>query len=374
MKPGILFFILYSFISLPLLMARGETASHSKTESPGTVKIGLLIPDGKSKSARQAAELAVYEANAKGGYNGRPFRLVVRSMEGPWGTGSKEAVNLIFDEEVTAIMGSHDGRNAHLVEQVTTKTRIVFLSAWATDPTLSQAFVPWYFSCVANDLQQADALIKTIYKKSNTKIAAISLDDYDSKMSLESFLKRTKLAGKPGPMQLIYNAASANEASLLDQIRKAGISSVLLFGKGSVYLKLLEQIGKQKMNLSIYGTMSFLGDDQIANLKLQTTGNNVEIPVGDWLATRYKSFSKAYQNKYGSTPNALASYAYDGMNVIIEAIKKAGTDRENIQKSISALHLEGVTGTIGFDDKGNRKGNLVVMKILNGLPVSVRTD
>ena len=95
-------------------------------------------------------------------------------MEGPWGTGSKEAVSLIFDDEVTAIMGSHDGRNAHLVEQVTTKTRIVFLSAWASDPTLSQAFVPWYFSCVPNDMQQADVLIKTIYKKSNTKLAVIS--------------------------------------------------------------------------------------------------------------------------------------------------------------------------------------------------------
>ena len=45
-------------------------------------------------------------------------------------------------------MGSHDGRNAHLVEQVATKSQVVFLSAWASDPTLSQAFVPWFFSCV----------------------------------------------------------------------------------------------------------------------------------------------------------------------------------------------------------------------------------
>jgi branched-chain amino acid transport system substrate-binding protein len=358
MKLSLLSFVLYCFVALPRLTAQGETASHTKTGSPGAVKIGLLIPDLRSKSARQGAELAVYEANANGGYNDRPFLLVVRSMEGPWGTGSKEAVNLIFDDEVAAIMGSHDGRNAHLVEQVTTKTRIVFLSAWATDPTLSQAFVPWYFSCVANDLQQADVLIRTIYnQKANAKIAAISLDDYDSKLGLESFLKRTKATGKPDPMQLIYNPASENGTSLLDKISTSGADCILLFGKESVYVKLLEQIDKRKMNVALYGSLSFLGDEQTADAKLHMTGKNIELPSVNRPATRYKSFSMAYQNKYGSTPDALASYAYDGMNVLIQAIKKGGTGRENIQKSLFAIHYEGVTGSIRFDSKGNRVEN-----------------
>lgn len=81
-----------------------------------TVKIGLLIHDNKSVAAKHGAEMAVRKANEKGGFNGRPFQLVVHSMEGPWGTGSKEAVNLIFEEKVWAIMGSHDGRNADLVQ------------------------------------------------------------------------------------------------------------------------------------------------------------------------------------------------------------------------------------------------------------------
>ncbi len=43
------------------------------------------------------------------------------------------------------------------------------------------------------------------------------------------------------------------------------------------------------------------------------------------------------------------------MNILIEAIRKAGTERENIQKTIAEIKYEGVTGTIEFDDKGNRK-------------------
>jgi ABC-type branched-subunit amino acid transport system substrate-binding protein len=92
-----------------------------------TVKIGLLIQDNNSLAARYGAELAIRKANETGGFRGKQFRLITRSMEGPWGTGSKQAVDLIDGENVCAILGSHDGRNAHLVEQVSAKERIVFL-------------------------------------------------------------------------------------------------------------------------------------------------------------------------------------------------------------------------------------------------------
>ncbi len=76
---------------------------------------------------------------------------------------------MVFEDEVVAIMGSLDGRNAHLAEQVATKTRIAFLSSWATDMTLSQAFVPWYFRCIPNDQQQASSLIEEIYLQKKNK-------------------------------------------------------------------------------------------------------------------------------------------------------------------------------------------------------------
>ena len=32
-------------------------------------------------------------------------------------------------------------------------------------------------------------------------------------------------------------------------------------------------------------------------------------------------------------PGTVAAYAFDGMNILIEAIRKAGTEREKIQKA-----------------------------------------
>ncbi len=83
-------------------------------------------------------------ANERGGFNGSPFKLVVRTTEGPWGAGSKESVGLVYEDEVRAIVGSLDGRNAHLAEQVVAKSHLVYMETKATDPTLSQAYVPWF--------------------------------------------------------------------------------------------------------------------------------------------------------------------------------------------------------------------------------------
>ena len=111
-------------------------------------------------------------------------------MEGPWGTGSKQAVDLIFEDEVWALLGSHDGRNAHLVEQASAKSIVTFVSVWSSDPTLSQAFIPWFFNCVPSDDQQAVALIDEIYSKRKfSRVATITDNSYDSNQSLKSFLK-----------------------------------------------------------------------------------------------------------------------------------------------------------------------------------------
>ena len=340
-----------------------------------TVKIGLLIHDNKSVAAKHGAEMAVRKANEKGGFNGRPFQLVVHSMEGPWGTGSKEAVNLIFEEEVWAIMGSHDGRNAHLVEQVTTKARIVFLSAWASDPTLSQAFVPWYFSCVPNDLQQAAAFIEEIYNKRKiTKIAAVADNGYDSKLALDSFLKETKIAGKADPLQFFYENSSQNFNVLLDQIYKADVNCIILFGQPSASLKIIQQIRQRKMTQPVFGSLSVLGENELSGQEWKNFEGVVLVSSGHLLRSQGLDFRQEFQRTYGNMPGAKAAYAFDGMNLIIETIRNAGLDREKIQKSLSKINYDGITGEIRFDDKGNRVGTAELMKIKNGIPVAVGGD
>ena len=337
-----------------------------------TVKIGLLIQNNKSEAARQGAEMAILKANEKGGYNGKPFQLVVRSMEGPWGTGSKQAVNLIFEEKVCALMGSGDGRNGHLIEQVSTKARIVFLSSWASDPTLAQAFVPWYFTCVPTDIQQADALIKEIYdKRKIAGIALVSDNGYDSKLAVESFTKRTKLTGKSDQVKLFYDDLNQNFNTIIDQINKAEIKGIVLFGKPAASLRLIQLLKEKKINKPIFGTLSLLDEEDLYDNYLNYLEDMVLVSSGNSMALKSLTFRNEFQKIYGKAPGAVAEYSFDGMSLLIDAIRSGGPDRENIQNALTKIHFEGVTGPIQFDDKGKRSGAAKLMEIKNGISVPV---
>jgi branched-chain amino acid transport system substrate-binding protein len=333
-------------------------------EDPDTIKIGLLIPSNKSLAARQGAEMAIRKANEAGGFKGHPFQLVIRSMEGPWGTGSKKAVDLIFKDHVWAIMGSHDGRNAHLVEQVTTKTNIIFLSSWASDPTLSKAFVPWYFSCVPNDLQQAKALIEDIYiKRKISKVGTVSDNGYDSKLALKSFIKETKKAGNADPVQYVYEDSARNFHDLSDQIHKADVSCIILFGQPAASMKIIDELRRRKMNLIVFAALSVLGEGLVPAKEMKIYDSIVLVSSGYWLRVQGIAFSDEFYKKYGNIPGEVAAYAYDGMNVIIKAVRNSGLDRDKVQKSMAKVHYEGVTGLILFDDKGNRLGAPTLIEI-----------
>ena len=120
--------------------------------------IGLLVPDRSHAGVIQAAELAI--ANANHTITGRAvFKLAVRTTEGPWGAGSKESVGLVYEDESRVMIGSLDGRNGHLAEQVATKSPLTYMETFATEPTLSQAFVP--FCCCERSESRSAGKIRT---------------------------------------------------------------------------------------------------------------------------------------------------------------------------------------------------------------------
>ena len=362
----------FIIIIICVLSVWNSNGQQINAQAEKIIKIGLLVSNGESVPARNGAEMAIDKANEIEGPDGLHFQLVVRSMEGPWGIGSKEAVNLVFNEKVWAIIGSHDGRNAHLVEQVIAKTHIVFLSAWATDPTLYQAFVPWFFSGVPNDLQQADALIEEIvHKRKWTKIVAISDNSYDSDLALKSFLEAIKKMNRVKPIQLTYDSDNDSFRDLFDVINKNDTDCIVLFGKPPTSLNFIRQLRQNKMDQPVFGTLSLLAEDMFDNKEFAMCDNVTIVTSGNWLYSGNLSFVNSYKEKYDKIPGAIAAYAYDGTNIIIKAIRQSGLDREKILEAMTQIKYKGVTGSIQFDNNGNRMGAAELIKIKEGIPITL---
>lgn len=361
----------FFLISLLVLIFGDIFAQQIDSETHETVKIGLLIDSNKNVGAINAAELAIAKANENIGSERLHFQLVVRSMEGPWGTGAKEAVKMVFDDEVWAIIGSHDGRSAHLVEQVITKTHIVFLSVWASDPTLSQAFIPWYFSCVPNDVQQAEALIEEIYIKRKIKnLSIVSDNSYDSKSSQKAFVKIINNKGLDEPKKLFYDESTGIK-SLIDEIKNSGASSIILLTKPSTSMELIEQLKINKLAYRLYGFLSLLGENEFKEGGLTAYNGVILSTSGSWSGSELSLFHKEFKRKFSKIPGLVEAYAYDGMNIIINAIKNSQFDREKIREIMSKSYHKGVTGLIEFDQNGNRMNAVKLIEIKNGIPVNV---
>src|SRR5271166_4699564 len=109
------------------------------------------------------AQLAVEEANTRGGYGGKPFKLMlhndynnwqakavygdVRPTEPAiWGSASDETVKMAYDEKVWAIFGSISAESTHIALRVALRAELPVVNSASTDPTIPETYIPWYFT------------------------------------------------------------------------------------------------------------------------------------------------------------------------------------------------------------------------------------
>jgi ABC-type branched-subunit amino acid transport system substrate-binding protein len=185
-------------------------------------------------------------------------------------------------------------------------------------------------------------------------------------LARDCFIKRSLLAGKPEPLKFTVNAD--NPENLAEQFKKEGIEGLIMFDNSKNSLALLEELKKINSHIPVFGTLALLDEENFSERDLA----NVTF-ISTHGIERFESgvFRKEYQKTYGSVPGMVAELAFDGMNLLIKATGNAGTDRESIQKALLKIRSDGVTGTIKFDEKGNRIGGLSMIQIKNGEPVLV---
>ncbi len=80
-----------------------------------------------------------------------------------------------------------------------------------------------------------------------------------------------------------------------------------------------------------------------------------------------QDFNWRYAERFGEEAETFAAHAYDGMTVLIEAIRRAGLNRVRIRDELYALETHrGVTGTIPFDARLDDLGPIWMVEIRGG--------
>jgi len=90
----------------------------------------------------KGATLAIDEANAAGGYAGKPFKLMLHNDSAIWDAASNEIVKMVCAEHVWAMFGSISGDSTHITLRVTLKADMPLVNSAATDPTIPETGIP----------------------------------------------------------------------------------------------------------------------------------------------------------------------------------------------------------------------------------------
>jgi branched-chain amino acid transport system substrate-binding protein len=85
------------------------------------------------------------------------------------------------------------------------------------------------------------------------------------------------------------------------------------------------------------------------------------------------SFVEAYKAAYGTEPDQFAADGYDAVYAIAAALEKAGsTDNAALVAAMHEIQIDGLTGTMTWDENGDATKSAIVALIQDGGIVPVK--
>ncbi|MHC4609778.1 MAG: ABC transporter substrate-binding protein [Planctomycetota bacterium] len=342
---------------------------------PETVRVGFFAPLGSAPDSDlgeemlKGVQLAFDQANAAGGYEGIPFELIVRPDLALWGASSNVMIAFKYEDDVLAVIGAIDGANTHIALRVVLKTQMLLVNTGDTDPTLTETNIPWLMRCMADDRQQGYALAHHIFRECGIeKVVALRVNNHYGRMGIGEFRDAARRLKRPLRIELRWNHGERDFGVQLDRIAEIDPEAIVLWGSAADAAAVVREIRRRQMPVRIFGS-----DRLVSRAFLETAGEAAEgvVAAATYDPTRedpqLQAFTEAFGERFGHPPEAFAAHTYDGANMLIAAIRKAGLNRARIRDAIyEYTHYEGVTGPIEFDTTLNDVGPVYIATVEDG--------
>jgi len=322
------------------------------------VRIGFLgpienHPDEKlGRLMLNGSQLAIDEANAAGGYGGKPFKLMLHNDQAVWGASSNEIVKMAYDEKVWAMHGSLGGDSTHIGLRVTLKTEVPIVNSAATDPTIPETIIPWYLTTIQDDRVQSYTLARRIYTDLGLeRVAIIRINDRYGRFGVLKFKDASRRLGHPVVIEQKYFQGDTDFRRQLRIINESRVQAVVIWGDGKPAGLIIKQMRGMGMKQRVFGSFRTVSDELFEFAGAAAEGMEAVYPFDPtrddpgWVA-----FKERFRKKYNREPEVFASLAYDTMNILLQSICKAGLNRGAIRDALTGTEqYKGVTGEMNFD-------------------------
>ncbi len=346
-----------------------------------TIKVGINLELSGTVATygtgiKNGAELAFEEINADGGVLGKEIEVLVQDNK----SQNREARNIaekLIGEGVVAVIGPATSGNVQAEVPVLTDAKIPVIAPAATAPEVTydektDTVKEYVFRVCFIDPDQSQVMAQYILDELGLKKGAMMVNQEDEYsiglgnafreyfttnggeiVAEEGFItsdtafksQLTSISSK-NP-EFIYVPTYYNQVGLIiKQARELGIELPMMGADGWDSPKLVSIAGAESLQDCYF-----------------TNHYSIEDP-----AEHIQSFVKAYDEKYGATPDSFAALGYDAGYLLAEAIEQAGSaEPEKIQEALANIKdFEGISGEMTIDEKHFTVKDLSIIKLVDG--------
>lgn len=301
------------------------------------IPIGLFAPSDESDPAANAlyrgALLAVEQANTAGGYRGVPFRLVRRWAQNPWAAGSKEMINLVYRDNVWAVIAYKDGAG-HIAQQIAAKAHIPVIAPITSEHSLTHARVPWIFRLPPDDKIQARKLVHDRITGEYLKnVGLISGTDQGSRAAGKELLNEMTRRHVTPVFHFNIPPDLPDIQTLPDRIRDFRPDGLVLCLQPPILRKLLKALQRNGVGCPV--SMPWVPGVELKELQAIYNGSVFMVEPFARTGKVYQTFNRDFKKRFGVLPVYSAAYAYDAARMIILAIRSNGLNRPAIRRELS---------------------------------------
>ena len=326
------------------------------------IKIALVSPFTGLGSIlgdyiKEGVLLAVDDINAAGGVNGEKIDLVIYDDQADPSIAANVVRRALFDDKAIAIFGPNMSSAVLGVHTLTQQNKVPMLVG-ATSPSFRYTKIPndYLFRLRADDQVKVDQLVKyaaetlgiqkpgviygsTDYCTAGLEVAEIGFDSY----GIEIVAREQMREGDKDATGQILSLKQAGFDGLIGLTHEA---------EAAVVVKLMRQleIDVPIIGFSAWGVPAFTDLAGAAAVGVYSVQGFNPVDPDPVVA----KFVNSYKDKWNREPSDPAQCYYDGIYLLVEAIKFAGsTDGTKLAESLTEATYTGVQGLMKCDEHHN---------------------
>ncbi len=325
----------FQTVNIGILRPGNRIITLSESQSPGVPRLGRMD--------LMAANLAIEQANAAGGYRGQiPFALAT----GPkgtfrgwgWTTPEDDFPALAKQPDVWGIVG-HLGSGSRFTTAVVLHTEVPLLNFAATPATTDETINPWIFRCDGDDPRQHRLLLDFVFDRlGQTRVAVVRTPGRLAQLHLEWWSDHARERGHPVVIEVRYDPGTDELASVLRALQRSRADVVLTSCEAPLSAAILRGMREAGMGQLFVGSAEIIGDEFAALVGPEPGPVIAPYPRANRANHRTATrFAEDYAARFNRPPSPDALGLFEAVNHLLEAINIAGLDREAIRRTLDKM-------------------------------------